>query len=149
MRLLKDMINVYLPNVQILCSRINETSTEGDVQTMGQYLASEVQNYIDMYTNFDRLQRLSFIGHSLGGIIIRSAIPFMQRYHGKFHSFITLGTPHIGYRFHSSKLVDAGMWVLKKWKKSLALKQLAMTDDNDPRNTYLYHLSQQSYLSQF
>lgn len=40
--------------------------------------------------------RLSFFGHSLGGVLIRVAIIHLEKYYENFHSFITLATPHVG-----------------------------------------------------
>ena len=38
----------------------------------------------------------------------------------------------------------AAMWVMKNWKKSMALQQLSLTDTdkNDKRQTYLFRLSE-------
>jgi len=46
---------------------------------MGERLAKEVKNYIAEWCP-DLLTKLSFIGHSLGGVIIRSALPHLQEY---------------------------------------------------------------------
>ena len=43
--------------------------------------------------------------------------------------------------YNTSKLVDAGLWIIKKWKKSLSLKQLSMTDTSDAKNSFLYKLT--------
>ncbi len=91
----------------------------------------------------------------MGGLIIRSALQHLEEYSGKMHMFMSLSSPHMGYMYHSSKIVDAGtefnpipdqliiigMWVLKKWKKSQGLKELTMTDSEKPEETYLYKLS--------
>lgn len=43
--------------------------------------------------------RLSFVGHSLGGLIIRAALPFLSFYEEFFANFITFSSPHIGFLF--------------------------------------------------
>lgn len=65
-----------------------------------------------------KLKRLTFVGHSLGGIIIRQAVSHLSEYQQFFHGYVSLGTPHLGFLFNSSTLIDAGMWVLKKWTNS-------------------------------
>lgn len=42
--------------------------------------------------------KISFIGHSLGCILIRSAIqkPELASFASKFHTFLSLSGPHIG-----------------------------------------------------
>lgn len=52
-----------------------------------------------------------------------------------------MGSPHLGYMYNSNKLFDAGMWLLKNWRKSTCLTQLSMTDQTKPEDTCLYKLS--------
>lgn len=65
------------------------------------------------------------------------------------HLYISLSSPHLGYMYNSSRVIDAGMWVLKKWSKSKCLQQLSMSDAKEYTNTYLYKLSQQKGLQNF
>jgi len=37
-----------------------------------------------------------------------------------------------------------GMWLMQKWKKSGSLLQLSLKDHADPRQTFLYKLSQKT-----
>ena len=39
----------------------------------------------------------------------------------KFFTYMSLSSPHMGYMYNSNKLFDAGMWFLKKWRKSKCL----------------------------
>ena len=84
--------------------------------------------------------RLSFIGHSLGGIIVRAALthPLLRQHRAKLHTFCSLGSPHLGYVYTDTILVDGGLWFLKKVKNSTALHQFALTDAKDPRTTFMY-----------
>ncbi|VEN57381.1 unnamed protein product [Callosobruchus maculatus] len=41
------------------------------------------------------------------------------------------------------------MWFMQKWKKSGSLLQLCLKDSPDPRQTFLYRLSQRSTLHNF
>ena len=88
---------------------------------MGQKLADEVHQYIRESCPGSQLGRLTFIGHSLGGLIIRAALPYLEKYKDKMHGFLTLCSPHLGYMYKTSKLFSTGMWVLKSWKKSIVL----------------------------
>ena len=58
------------------------------------------------------LHRMSLIGHSLGGLILRAAIPFLQDFEEKFHTFLTFSSPHLGFMYHSSKMIDFGIKLL-------------------------------------
>ncbi len=65
------------------------------------------------------------------------------------YTYISLSSPHLGFLYNSSKIIDAGMWILKQLKKSESLKQLSMSDHNDLRKSFLYELSKKQGLSWF
>jgi len=108
MRLFKNNISLLYPDTLFLCASSNEDRTDGEISEMGLRLAGEVLNYIQEWIPGNNLGRLSFIGHSLGGLIIRAALPYLEEYSSKMHLFMTLSSPHLGYMYHSSKIVDAG-----------------------------------------
>lgn len=58
----------------ILSSSINELDTEGDIWEMGTKLANEVSKYLNEKILYKFPFKLSFIGHSMGGILVRIAI---------------------------------------------------------------------------
>jgi triacylglycerol esterase/lipase EstA (alpha/beta hydrolase family) len=90
---------------------------------MGERLASEVEYEL---TKSPDISKVSFLGHSMGGVIIRSALPRLEKFKDKFHSFITLSSPHLGYAYSNSKLVDAGLWLINTMKKCTSIEQLTM-----------------------
>jgi predicted alpha/beta hydrolase family esterase len=149
MRIFKNIISIALPDALFLCSQANERNTDEDIFEMGKRLAEEVHQYIRESCPGSQLGRLTFIGHSLGGLIIRAALPLLEKYKDKFHGFMTLCSPHLGYMYKSSKVFDTGMWFLKKWKKSIVLNQLGMTDSKNIEQTTIYLLSQQPGLEWF
>jgi hypothetical protein len=95
------------------------------------------------------LEKLTFIGHSLGGIIVREALKHLGSFRAKMHAYISLGSPHLGYMYNSSSLVDAGMWLIKKWKQSDSLKQLSMTDTSNKEDSFIFKLSKDDSLKHF
>lgn len=150
MRLLKNHFSLLHPEALFLCSNSNEEATEGDIGEMGVRLAQEVTTYITQWCDKNRLGRISFIGHSMGGLIIRAALPYLEALAPKMHLFLTLSTPHLGYMYNSSKIIDAGMWLLKTWRKSKCLKQLSMSDgDKGLRQCLMYELSTKKGLGWF
>ncbi|GMR54099.1 hypothetical protein PMAYCL1PPCAC_24294 [Pristionchus mayeri] len=58
--------------VHFLCSRINEGSTWGDVETLGKSLLKEMDEHVASLRS--SVTRVSFIAHSLGGLIVRAAV---------------------------------------------------------------------------
>ena len=63
-----------------MCSSCNESDTTGDIGEMGKKLALEVEKFIIENCLEGSLFRVSFIGYSLGGVIIRAALPFLEKY---------------------------------------------------------------------
>jgi len=109
---------------------------------MGERLATEVKQYIISFCPANTVSKISFMGHSLGGIIIRAALPHLSEYSTKFFTYISFSSPHMGSKYNSSGLVDTGLWFLKKWRKSKCLMQLSMSDESNIENTCLYRLSE-------
>jgi pimeloyl-ACP methyl ester carboxylesterase len=140
-RLIRNQVALCRPDTLLMCSHMNEGETEGDIDQMGERLSEEVLQYIHEWCPKNSLKKISFIGHSLGGLIIRASLPHLKSLSSKFEFLITFSSPHLGYMYNTSKLVDAGMWIIKKWKKSLSLKQLSMTDTNDAKSSFLYKLT--------
>ena len=149
MKLFKNYINLEHPEDMFLCSSSNEDNTEGNIVDMGVKLANEVINFVNENCPENTLGRLSFIGHSLGGLIIRSALPKLEQFKDKFHTYMSLSSPHLGYIFNQSKIIDAGLWILKQWKKCACLKELSMDDSPNIPETYLYKLAQTQGLGWF
>lgn len=138
-----------MPEALFLCATANEQDTEGDINDMGYRLAQEVFQFIRENCPGNQLSRISFIGHSMGGLIIRACLPYLDKFKDKMHGFVTLCTPHLGYMYKTSKLFSTGMWLMKKWKKSTCLSQLGMTDNKDLEQTFLFQLSKAQGLSWF
>jgi len=142
MRLLKNNLSLAHPEAIFLASSANEDQTEGDIFEMGERLAQEVKQYISSFCPLSCLAKVSFVGHSLGGLIIRAALPhLLADLKDKLCTYMSLSSPHMGYMYNSNKLFDAGMWFLKKWRKSKCLVQLSMTDAKNIEETALFRLS--------
>lgn len=148
-RLIRNQVALCRPDMLLMCSHMNEGETEGDILQMGERLSEEILQYIHEWCPKNSLKKISFIGHSLGGLIIRASLPHLRSLSDKFNFLLTFSSPHLGYMYNTSKLVDAGMWIIKKWKKSLSLKQLSMTDTNDPKSSLLYSLTQMEGIEWF
>lgn len=108
---------------------------------MGERLSTEVKQYIQTFCPLSCISKISFIGHSLGGLIIRAALPLLTEFQSKFFTYMSLGSPHLGYMYSSNKLFDTGMWLLKKWRNSKCLTQLSMTDTKQAEDTCLFRLT--------
>lgn len=93
--------------------------------------------------------KLSFLGHSLGGIVIRASLPYLEVYRTRMHNLVTIGTPHLGYLYNDSYIVKTGIWFLNSWYGRTSMLMLTMVDKSNLRDTYLYHLSYRQGLQWF
>ncbi|XP_071964726.1 protein FAM135A-like [Antedon mediterranea] len=144
LRLIRTYIELGLPGekFEFLMSESNQGDTFAGFDQMTDRLIREIRNHIDVF----RLKpsRISFIGHSLGTLIVRSALSKaeFEPWLDKLYTFLSLSGPHLGQLFNSSTLVNTGMWFMQKWKKSFSLLQMTLKDHHDPRQTFLYQLSE-------
>ncbi|GFP79957.1 protein fam135b [Phtheirospermum japonicum] len=157
LRLVRNQWLLMDPKVEFLMSEANEDKTSGDFREMGQRLAQEVVSFIKK--KMDKASRsgvlttikLSFVGHSIGNIILRTALTesIMEPYLRYLHTYLSVSGPHLGYLYSSNSLFNGGLWLLKKLKGTQCIHQLTFTDDPDLQNTFLYKLCQQKTLEHF
>lgn len=151
LRLVRCYLEMALPSTRLdfLMSEINQPDTFVTFEEMTEKLVQEITHHIEAYNLFPT--KISFVGHSLGNIIIRSALghPELRPFLDKIHTFLSLSGPHLGMLFPTSSLVSTGLWFMQKWKKSDSLLQLSLHDHSDPRQTFIYRLSQSEGLQYF
>ncbi|KAJ6635761.1 Protein FAM135A [Pseudolycoriella hygida] len=151
LRLVRTYLELGLPgmHLEFLMSERNQGDTFSDFDTMTDRLVHEILCHIETYGL--NPTRISFVAHSLGTIIVRSALarPQMRMLLPKLYTFLSLSGPHLGTLYNNSGLVNMGMWFMQKWKKSGSLLQLCLRDSADLRQSFLYRLSQRSTLHQF
>ena len=107
MKYIQNNIKFLFPNTCYECSEANESQTDGDIGEMGKRLAKEVEACIKQKWPRGDLKKLSFIGHSLGGVIIRAALPHLKRHKDKMYSYMSFSSPHLGCS-NGSKLISTG-----------------------------------------
>ncbi|KAI3464023.1 hypothetical protein Pfo_020686 [Paulownia fortunei] len=157
LRLVRNQWLLIDPKAEFLMSEVNEEKTSGDFREMGQRLAQEVVSFVKK--KMDKASRsgvlrtikLSFVGHSIGNIILRTALTdsIMEPYLRYLHTYLSVSGPHLGYLYSSNSLFNGGLWLLKKLKGTQCIHQLTFTDDPDLQNTFLYKLCKQKTLENF
>eukprot|EP00118_Oscarella_pearsei_P011339 m.75693 g.75693 ORF g.75693 m.75693 type:complete len:973 (+) comp35946_c1_seq2:295-3213(+) len=151
LRTFRTFLELAVKNTRLefIMSEVNQDNTFGDFKLMTDLFVNEVIHHIEAFNV--QFSKISFIGHSLGNIIIRAALqrPEFEPLLDKMHTFLSLSGPHLGMLYNPNSLVSTGMWLAQKWKKSLSLAQLALKDHPDPRKTFIYHLSHGRGLSFF
>lgn len=89
-------------------SERNQGDTFSDFDTMTDRLVGEILYHIESFAL--NPTRVSFVAHSLGTIIVRSALsrPQMRPLLPRLHTFLSLSGPHLGTIYNSSGLVNMG-----------------------------------------
>ncbi|GJR53502.1 alpha/beta hydrolases superfamily protein [Tanacetum coccineum] len=145
----KQFLKNYPEDIIVHCSERNSSLlTFNGVDVMGCRLANEVISVIKRYPN---LQKISFIGHSLGGLIARYAIAKLYtndpiNNHGSESisservaglvpiNFITVATPHLGTGGHRQVPMFGGSNTVEKvahqisWVLGRTGRHLFLTD---------------------
>jgi hypothetical protein len=153
MRMFRNML--MKPFTLMLMSTVNEERTEGAIAHMGIRLANEIAAFIriNISSRLRRcLGRVSFICHSLGGLIVRAALmsPMLDDLTPHYFTFFSLGCPHLGYVHGANFVFETGLWLMRKFYKSTCLTQLSMADDLvDVEKCYLFELSRRKGLQYF
>ncbi|KAL5559878.1 hypothetical protein UlMin_036089 [Ulmus minor] len=157
LRLVRNQWLQFDPKIEFLMSEANEDKTSGDFREMGERLAQEVVSFVKK--KMDKASRhgglgdikLSFVGHSIGNIIIRTALAesIMEPFLRYLYTYVSISGPHLGYLYSSNSLFNSGLWLLKKLKGTRCIHQLTFTDDPDIQNTFFYKLCKQKTLQYF
>ena len=89
-------------------SSSNHSSTFDDIDIMVKQLIEEIDTHIERHDLQPR--RISFVGHSLGNLIVRATVSHenFQRYRPLLYTYLSLSGPHLGTLFNTSGLVNAG-----------------------------------------
>lgn len=146
MRVFQNFISKILPECVSYASQANEDMEGKTIQDMGHDLAKEVINLTKIHVGF---VKISFVAHSLGGIIVREALTHMKTLRQYFFSLISLSVPHLGCRKNKSVLVSLGMKYLTKFKKDIVISQLQMDDTPELEDSFLYKLARKDCLHWF
>lgn len=69
-------------------------SMKESLDTLGQLVSDSILKYISKSTfNYSSI---NIIGFSLGGVIARCALKYLENYLPKMNMFITFSSPHLG-----------------------------------------------------
>jgi pimeloyl-ACP methyl ester carboxylesterase len=110
LRLVRTYLELGLPGVHLefLMSERNQGDTFSDFETMTDRLVGEILYHIESYGL--NPVKISFVAHSLGTIIVRSALarPQMRPLLSRLHTFLSLSGPHLGTLYNNSNIVAMG-----------------------------------------
>jgi hypothetical protein len=146
-KLFKTYLSIYFnTGYEYFMPTCNDFVTEIPVEEMAQKLAESLDEFITHSGhNYDKI---SFVCHSLGGIILRTAMKnnrtaasaIMKKYQRSYHTLITLNTPHLGSICNKNVIVNSAIWFLKSWKGAKSLQQLDL-NEGSITDSLIYNLA--------
>ncbi|CAI2385814.1 unnamed protein product [Moneuplotes crassus] len=152
MQKLSNILALRCPKIRpIICKSVEKNADDPkfNIEKLGHELAKEVEDEIvNECQGYDKL-KMSFIGHSMGGLVIRYALRHLRKYKDNLETLMTLGTPHCGYMHSKSSLISYGIWVLDKVVANPLLNEIRLGDSKDVKESRLYKLSQSPEIGYF
>ncbi len=88
------------------------------------------------------------IGHSMGGLVLRLASNKMK-YQQYLYSYISLGTPHLGYLQGLKMIIRAGLSLFSNIYSTPCLNELSCKDCEELHDTVIYRASKSGSLCNF
>ncbi|VDO87969.1 unnamed protein product [Haemonchus placei] len=142
--LYRNIFRVVADNVPGFCyllSASNHSKTWSNFDDMADNLLSEVHSYASRYSELPA--RISFVAHSLGGVIVRTAVTRKDASDWlvpRLHCLLTINTPHLGLAY-VGRGINLGIQLMQWWKQSRSMEQLALKDEVSFSDSFLYRLS--------
>ncbi|EQC34935.1 hypothetical protein SDRG_07733 [Saprolegnia diclina VS20] len=99
----KKLRSTFADNEMLLLqSRSNKGKTQRGLEKCGSNLAAEISDLLLTYQSSPHGHRISFVGHSLGGLITRQSLVYLQDVFAKQQiqctSYVSVCSPHLGSR---------------------------------------------------
>ena len=147
MKKVMDLITLTYPHVK--CVLLHKCYSNA-VQSLS-YLAEEILvnlKSIEQQSKGQSIQRISFIAHSIGGLVFRLAITesSLSSYQSYFHLFLSLNVPHLGLMF-ANLTTEVGARLIQKFTESIQMSELLLRDHKDLRQTTIYKLAENNGMS--
>lgn len=155
LRYIYSFLNFRYPSIVCHYSKTNHRQTHDSFHTMGERLATEIVEVVSRIAenaenaSTDKV-RVSFVGHSIGNIIIRTALtmPKMQHLLKNLWTFLSISGPHLGYMKRTRTIQKVGLFLLRTWNVK-CIAELTMSDAKKMEDCFLYKLSHARTFSHF
>lgn len=146
MNLYRRFIGMILPRAVCLSAKSLSNKKAACIRELAKDLTNEI---VFMLKKHGDIGHISFICHNLGGLVARAALPYLASYRSCMHSFVSLGTPHLGKGLADSFFSKSKFFFWETSATSSIRDQLEMKDSEDPRDSFLYQLAKNDCLHWF
>lgn len=139
---LMNEISIVTPNADFIMPEcIGKEASRSRIATLGEKVAEEIISTLNNDYDEDEIGKISFICHSLGGLIARAAFPYLYEYFDLFYSYCSLASPHLGI-LNADSFIALGAYISELFYSYDCIKELRLADDSDVESTYLFELSE-------
>ena len=115
---------------------------------MAKLAADEINKYLSEINFKERNYRIVMVGHSMGGLVLRIASN-MINHKELLYSYLSLGTPHLGYLQGLKLHIRAGLSLFSSMYSNPCLNELSGKDSPDLHNASIYKMSLSGTLANF
>ena len=142
-------ITKYDPTAYVVALKNITNSSSSSLVDLGEEASKEITKHITEIESDYEIEKITLIGYSMGGLVIRSALPYLSSYAKYFENFISIATPNLGYLNINNSLLTSGIWLVDMFAGSKILSEISLKDSKKINNCYLYKLSDLDGLSWF
>jgi triacylglycerol esterase/lipase EstA (alpha/beta hydrolase family) len=149
LRFIYNSISMKNPLVKIHSLNSFGLNRDESIENIGKIVSKEIINVIDVTMIERSVDKITFYGYSMGGLVIRAALPHLKSYKKYFDTIITCATPHLGYITTKSGLLTAGMWFAGRFNSRSSISEITLSDNWNIKECSLYKLSKKEGLDWF
>ena len=143
MRRVLDLVSLSYPHVKCVLLHKCYSNVVQSLDFLAQQVVEEILTAIrSLRTDARPLGRISFMAHSIGGLVFRIAFnsPKLAEFVPLFHLFLSMNVPHLGLMF-ANLTTEFGVRLIQRFTESIQVSELMLRDQKDLRQTTLYKLA--------
>lgn len=139
-----DLLSFTYPHVKCVLIHKCYSNESKSLRYLANIVVEEMLSQLQLIQQEEKrpIGRVSFIAHSIGGLVFRIAMndPRLSEFQKLYHLFFSLNVPHLGILFGNMK-TDIGARLLSLIDKSIQIDEISLKDHKDLRKTLLYELA--------
>ncbi|KAJ9461096.1 hypothetical protein DIPPA_02433 [Diplonema papillatum] len=126
----KNYLQLYVaPGTEYHCVESMEATPNDSIRALGENVAKEVAAVVQQRRSRSlSTRRLTFVGHSMGCIVIRAALQAreMEPLLTSLYTYISLAGPHLGIPVSNSKRIGCALGLLSSVQRSANIRELRL-----------------------
>lgn len=113
-------IQLFRPDIYVLRSRANEQDSGCEIYLQGRRLSEEIRDALQaLKKNGTEVTGISIVAYSIGGLVARAALPYLEEFKSLFRAYISISTPHLGLAEAPDNIITKGSLILNRLRAIL------------------------------